>query len=97
MQPFPKKDSSPNFSNPQKQTEFVQETKDSKSLTQKELNVNQAEQVLLNKRIELMKSFINELPSSDPQYSMLVTQVQMDRIELDELKARATILLEKLS
>ena len=97
MQPFPKKENAPDFSNPAVQQAFVQNTQTSKSLMQKELDTNQAEQVLLNKRIELMKSFVNDLPSSDPQYSMLLTQIQMDQLELDELKVRSTLLIQNLS
>lgn len=88
---------SPDFSNPRIQQEFVHDAKTSKSLMQKELSVNQAEQTLLAQRIATMKSLANDLPSSDPQYSMLILQVQMDKIELDELKARAMLLSQKLS
>lgn len=97
MQPFPKKDETPNFSNPNVQQTFVQQTHDSKSLMQKEIVVNQAEQNLLSKRIALMKQLINDLPSSDPQYSMLLMQVKMDQVELDELKIRETLLSQQLS
>ncbi len=97
MQQFPKKEPSPDFSNPAMQKSFVEDTQDSKSLMQKELSVNQAEQILLQKRVELMKSFINDLPSTDPQYSMLVSQVKMDQVELDELKTREILLKQSLS
>ncbi len=96
MHPFQKKEP-PDFSNPERQRAFVQETHDSKALMQKELDVNQAERVLLEKRIRLMQSFINDLPSSDPQYSMLAAQVKMDKLELDELKIRENLLIQKLS
>lgn len=98
MQPFlPKKESAPDFSNPAIQQEFVYDISDSKSLLQKELNINQAEQNLLQQRISMMKSFINDLPASDPQYSILLTQVQMDQIEMDELKTRETLLIQKIT
>lgn len=97
MQPFPKKQGTSDFSNPAAQEAFVQETQTSKSLMQKELDTNQAEQLLLTQRIELMKSLVNDLPSSDPEYSMLLTQIQMDRLELDELKVRSTLLIQSLS
>lgn len=87
----------PDFSKPEVRQAFVQNTQDGKSLLQKELNTNQEEQILLQQRIELMKTFINDIPSSDPEYSMLIAQVQMDQIELDELKTRATLLSQKLS
>lgn len=94
---FPKKENPPDLSKPLMQDAFVNETKDSLSLFQKELEVNRAEQNLLRKRMAMMKSFINDLPDSDPQYSMLVTQVQMDQIETDELKVRETLLIQKIS
>lgn len=97
MQPFPKKENTSDFSNPNIQQEYVQSAEDSKALMQKELDVNQAEQNLLKKRIALMKTFINDLPSSDPQYSMLVMQVEMDQVEMDELKNREILLMQKLS
>lgn len=97
MLPFPKKENTPDFSNPSVQQAFVQDTQDSKSLMQKELDVNQAEQVLLKQRISLMKGLINDIPSSDPQYSVLALQVQMDQIELDELKNREALLIQNLS
>ena len=97
MQPFPNKENAPNFSNPAVRQAFVQETHSSKELMQKELDVNQAEQVLLKQRVELMKSFVNDLPSSDPQYSMLLIQVQMDQVEMDELKIRESFLIHKLT
>lgn len=97
MQPFPKKEEAPDFSKPIVQQSFIEDTHDSKALMQKELDVNQAEQVLLDKRIRLMKTLINDLPSSDPQYSMLLMQVQMDQVEMDELKMRETLLIQKLS
>lgn len=96
MQPFPKKET-PDFSKAEVQQAFVQDTRDGKSLMQKELDVNQQEQILLAKRIQMMKSFINDLPSSDPQYSMLLTQIHMDQVEIDELKIRETLLIQRLS
>ena len=96
MNGFIKTNSSPDFSNPAVQKAFVEEAQDSKALMQKEFDVNQAEQNLLKKRIDLMKQLINDLPSSDPQYSMLLAQVQMDQIEMDELKVRETVLIQRL-
>lgn len=83
-----KKDSSPDFSTPQHQQAFVQDANDAVSLLKKEIAVNQAEQNLLGQRIRLMKEFVKDLPASDPQYSMILTQIQMDQIEVDELKRR---------
>src|SRR3989338_8772748 len=94
---FPKKENSPDFSDAAAQQTYVQSTQSHKELIQKELDVNQNEQVLLKKRIAMMKEFINDLPSSDPQYRMLRRQTEMDQIEIDELKIRETILTEILS
>lgn len=97
MLPFSKKENTPDFSKPEVQQAYVHDAQDSKSLMQKELDVNQAEQVLLKQRIALMKTLVNDLPSSDPQYSMLLLQVQMDQIEMDELKNREILLIQQLS
>jgi hypothetical protein len=96
MQPFHKKDETPDFSNPSVQQSFVQETQDKKALMQKELDVNRQEQLLLQQRMAMMKSFVNDIPSSDPQYSMMVLQIDMDQIEIDELKARELALVQML-
>lgn len=96
MQPFPKKDPVPDFSKPSVQQSFAQDTHDAKTLMQKELDVNRAEQTLLQKRLQMARHLINELPESDPQYSLLIAQMQMDQIELDELKVRETLLTQKL-
>lgn len=93
MQPFPEKKEL-HFSQPDVQQERFQ---NSKELMQRELDVNRAEQILLEKRIQLMHSFINDLPSSDPQYSTLLAQVSMDQIEIDELKVREMFIVLKLS
>lgn len=79
----------PNFSDPATQEAFLQSIKNDKDLIQKELNVYSSEEMLLNKRIQIIKELINDLPSTDPQYSMLLLQMKMDRIELDELKIKA--------
>lgn len=97
MQPFPKKENAPDLSEGAVRKAYVHETQDSKDLFQKELDVNQAEQNLLRKRIEMMNKFINDLPASDPQYNMMRRQVEMDQIEIDELKIRSALLVEKLS
>lgn len=96
MEQFPKKENAPNYSNPIVQQAFIQDAKDGKSLSQKELEVTLAEQNLLSKRILMMKDFLNEIPSSDPQYSMLVLQIKMDQVEFDELKIRETLLIQRI-
>jgi hypothetical protein len=75
---------------------FVLGVQDGASLLRKELTVNHAEQVLLQKRVQLMREFINDLPSTDPQYSMIAGAIEMDRIELDELKVRSSSILQKM-
>src|SRR5687768_749014 len=91
-QPLFRKPETPDFGNPAIQQAFVQRIQDSHDLIQAELSVNQSEQILLLKRIEMTKEFVNHLPASDPQYSLLLIQIKMDQVELDELKAREIIL-----
>lgn len=88
-----KKPETPDLSDPTIQRNFIEETRSGAELIRKELEVNQMEQSLLVKRLEMMESFVKDLPSYDPQYSMLLVQIQMDRLELDELRLRASILL----
>lgn len=92
-----KKPETPDFGNPNVQKTFVDEAHASAELLQKEIEVNKTEQVLLEKRIQMMQEFSNDLPASDPQYSMLLASIQMDRIEIDELKLRETILVQELT
>ena len=94
--PF-KKESAPDFSQPKTQQAFVNQIVGQSDLLSKELDVNQAERALLKQRIDMMKSFLNELPSSDPQYGMLLTQIQMDQIEIDELRNRAESLSKEIA
>ncbi len=67
-----------------------------KDLLQQEYDTNLAEANLLRHRIALMKEIVNDLPSSDPHYSKLTIQIQMDQIELDELAVRATLISQQL-
>lgn len=97
QKPIYKKPETPNFENLSSQRVFIEETRSNRDLMQKELNVNQEEQLLLEKRLQMMKEFINDLPSSDPQYSMLISQIQMDQIELNELKTRESIIIQKIA
>lgn len=91
-----KKETTPDFINAKAQQAFVQDAQNGADLLHKEILVNLAEQNLLVERIRLMKEFVNDLPSSDPQYSMILTQVQMDQIELDELKRREDSIAEQI-
>ncbi len=75
---------------------FVFETHNKIDLLRKESDTNLAEQELLKKRIQMMKASANDLPSSDPKYSSLRIQIQMDEVELDELKKREADLAENL-
>lgn len=59
-----------------------------KLLMQQELDVNLEQQVLVNQRINLIKDSFKEIPNTDPEYSILFTQLEMDQVELDELKNR---------
>lgn len=97
MMHFSEKDKTPDFSKGRERKAYVYETQDSVELLRKELDVNRQEQVLLQKRIEMMNGFINDLPASDPQYNMMRKQVEMDWVEIDELKIRETLILQKLS
>jgi hypothetical protein len=94
--------------NPRKQTnnsykpEFLYEASETpkassaKALLQRELDVNYSEQILLQKRIQLMGEFINDLPTTDSQYSMVATAIRADRVEIDELQRRSALLLQKI-
>ena len=93
---FPKRDNDPDFSNPEIQRVFIQNTVSAKELLQKELSINQGEQILLNERIRLMSSSMNAVPSSDPHYSLFAVQIKMDQIELDELRVREAQLSNEL-
>ncbi len=76
---------------------YVYDLKNEKHLLQKELILLQTEQTLLNQRIQIMKSLANDLSAHDPQYSMILTTIKMDQIELDELATRKISLLGVLN
>lgn len=86
----------PDLSKSKNQETYVQEAHNAEALLQKEMDVNRAEQDLIRQRMQMSKSFLNELPDSDPQYSMLRTQIQMDQIELDELQVRENAIADHL-
>lgn len=79
-----------------KQKEYDLKIDTSADLLRKELDINLAEQALLSQRQILMKSQMNAIPDFDPQYIVLLTQLDMDRIEWDELKIRASKIVETL-
>ena len=98
MQPsLKKKDLPPDFSKAEVRQAYVLEAHNGSALLHKEIDVNRAEQGLLVERIRLMTGLINDIPESDPEYSILLTQTQMDQIELDELKQREKTIGEKLN
>ena len=93
MQEIPNKE---NLLNKERSQEIVQNARDANALLQKELIVNHSEQTLLCKRMQIMKDFMSDLPASDPQYNMIALALHMDQIELHELKARESALVERL-
>ena len=65
-------------------------------LLKQEIDVNFQEQVLVNKRISLIKETFETLPNTDPEYAIFLTQLEMDQIQLDELKFRENALNSRL-
>jgi hypothetical protein len=92
-----KKPATPDLSKTQDQEDYVLAAHNAAALLQKEIDVNRVEQELLKQRIKMMKQFLNDLPESDPQHFMILTQTDMDRIELDELLRRETNLVDQLN
>jgi len=66
------------------------------SLLKKELDINLQEQSLVKKRIDLLKKTLKEIPNTDPQYAILISQLEMDQIELDELDYRSLEIKSKI-
>lgn len=91
-----KKKEPKDFSNPGTQKAYIEEARSGAELIRKEMIVNQTEQVLLAKRIQMLREFLNDLPASDPQYNMCILTAEMDEIELNELKLREMILEQRL-
>ncbi len=94
--PLYKKPEDPSFKDPKTQEQFVKNTDSRRDLIVKELTVNRVGQKLLENRILIMTESLNNIPSSDPQYSTMAAQIQMDKIELDELKIREKKLSETI-
>ena len=65
-------------------------------LLKQEIDVNTQEQVLVNKRLTLIKDTFKAMPNTDPEYAILLTQLEMDQIQLDELKFRENALKSSL-
>ncbi|MFA6119262.1 MAG: hypothetical protein WCT85_07240 [Parachlamydiales bacterium] len=66
-------------------------------LLKQELDVNLQLQVIVKKRIELLKDSFLQIPNTAPEYALLLTQQEQDMIELDELKYREGLITELLS
>lgn len=88
QKPLFKKNEDPSISNLQYQNRLIQETKTPKELVQQELTVNKIYQQEIQKRICILKESIKNLPRHHPNITFLMAQLEMDRIELDELKIR---------
>ena len=67
------------------------------NLLKEELEVNLQEQILVNKRISLIKETFKTMPNTEGDYAILLTQVEMDQIQLDELKHRENELKARIS
>jgi len=67
------------------------------NLLKQELDVNFQEQILVKKRINLIKESFEQIPDTDPEYAILFTQLEMDQIQLDELINREHALKSKIS
>jgi hypothetical protein len=87
----------PDVSKPEIRAGYVTEVHNATELLHKELDINIAEQSLLCERIREMTVSMNDLPSFDPRYSMLAAQIQMDQIELDEVRRREVFLVQELN
>jgi len=75
---------------------FMLDIEDPRTLLRKEMAINESEGVLIRKRMRLMREFINDLPSTDPQYSMIAVAIEADQVELDELQRRARAIAQKI-
>lgn len=86
----------PQSNNKSFERSFVHDITTEEALIQKELLLIDSEESLLKQRIQVMKDFIKELPSKDPQYGMMEVAIDMDLIELDEYAAKRLLLLDRL-
>ena len=67
-----------------------------KALLQKELNINQQEQILINKKMETIKEFSKHLDKKQPEYLEFHNQTLMEQINLDELKNKEEEIIDKI-
>jgi hypothetical protein len=65
-------------------------------ILRKDLEVNTEEQVIINKKLMILQDTINETANTDPSYALIQTQINMNQIELDEIKIRAEDLKKQL-
>ena len=65
-------------------------------LLKQELDVNLQEQVIISKKINLIKDLFQKISTTNPQYSILVQQLEMNQIELDEFKYREDEIKSKI-
>ncbi|MBI5346728.1 MAG: hypothetical protein HZB76_06275 [Chlamydiae bacterium] len=65
-------------------------------LLMQELDVIDQEKILINQRIDTIKEFLKQLPSTDSQYVIYEDQVEIDRIALDEIITRQESLSDKI-
>jgi hypothetical protein len=59
------------------------------AILKNDLEVNAEEQVIINKKLMILQDTINETPNTDPSFALIQTQINMNKIELDEIKIRA--------
>ena len=75
---------------------YISEIDTAKNLLHKEVDVNLQQQLILKKKIAQTKDFLAASNSSDPKYGLYKTQMEMNQIELDELKNQEDHLREKI-
>jgi hypothetical protein len=66
------------------------------ALLKQELDVNLQQQAIVNKKLNLIKEVLKNLPNTTPEYAILLTQLEMEQIDLDELKYREEELKSKI-
>ncbi len=62
----------------------------------REIDVNLQEQLLITKRMEAMKDYMQDFPKYDPTYFSLDKQMLIDRLQLDELLKKEDDLILRL-
>ncbi len=65
-------------------------------ILKQELDVNAQEQVLIKQRISTIEDYLKSVENSDPQYALMLSQIEMDKIFLDELIQKQEDLVSKL-